>query len=265
MLPREAPPKRRLELRTAGPIKNAGEYSPIANNNIFHVGKIPPPLASAEGEINIEVAAVPSQLPIELMGTIVHANPARSLATILVKPNPDAKSYRVGEEIPGLARITKVERRKVTFINLQSKKHEYKDIPVDFNISFNFKDGAADAVGVQDGPVLRKSETEFAVKRTDLDSYTRDLPSLLKDARMTPNIVPGGGVEGFRFVWIKPGSIYEKLGLKPGDVVKGVNNEEINDPKKAFQAYQSLRDSDGIVLNVIRDGREQRISYSITN
>lgn len=264
MLPKEPPPKRQREFRPQTMAKSAEEYSPISNNNIFHEGKMPPPL-SAEGDgATLEIAAVRSNLPLKLVGTIVHANPKLSVSTIEVRNEGEAKPFRVDDEIGGMAKITKIERRKVIFINRQTKKREYIDIPFDEKVSITFKDTAVDGASIQDGPVIKKSDTEFAISRKDLDGQLKDLPSILRDARVTPNLVPGGGIEGFRFVWIKPGSIYEKLGLRPGDIVRGANNEEINDPNKAQEALSALRNSDNLIINIIRNGREEKINYSIT-
>ena len=80
-----------------------------------------------------------------------------------------------------------------------------------------------------------------------------------------PNYVQGSGgeIQGFRFVWIKPGGTFEKLGFAVGDVIKGVNGEEINDPRKAMEAYQALRDSNNFNINMSRKGKDEDFQYSL--
>ncbi len=103
------------------------------------------------------------------------------------------------------------------------------------------------------------------MKRSDLEKYTSDLPSILKQARMVPNIIPGSGgrVEGFRFVSIEPDSIFSKLGFKPGDVIKGVNNEPISSPTQAMEMYNTLKSSERLTLGVNRDGKDETFDYTI--
>ncbi|MCB0357383.1 MAG: PDZ domain-containing protein, partial [Bdellovibrionales bacterium] len=101
--------------------------------------------------------------------------------------------------------------------------------------------------------------------RGDLDKYTSDLPSILKQARMVPNIIPGSGgkIDGFRFVSIQPDSIFAKLGFKPGDIIKGVNDEAVTSPTQAMEMYQSMKSSDRLNLNISRDGKDEVFDYTI--
>ena len=82
---------------------------------------------------------------------------------------------------------------------------------------------------------------------------------------MVPNIVPGSGgkIDGFRFVSIQPDSIFSKLGFKPGDIIKSVNDEEVTSPTQAMEMYQSLKSSDQLNLSVTRDGRDETFDYRI--
>ncbi|MCB0411640.1 MAG: general secretion pathway protein GspC, partial [Bdellovibrionales bacterium] len=226
MLPTQAPPARPIPSTSAG--NQFADSMVIKDRNIFNPdGVIPPALQpeNQEGDDMLDGPAVPSQLPLSLEGTLVHMNPKRSVATINLKSKNMTQAFSVDDEIEGLAQITKIERRKVTFVNTRNRRLEYIEIPEDALLNFGMKQEKSG----DKGEVSKMGEFDFQVNRNDIKKYTSDLSSILNQARMVPNIVPGsgGGVEGFRFVSIQPGSIYEKLGFKPMDVIKSVNGEPV--------------------------------------
>ncbi len=238
-------------------------YNVILSQNIFHADQTDPnPAGGAAGtEAAPDAAPVPSGLPIQLLGTIVHANPLRSIATVLLKNKNDQVPVRVDGEIPdGLATVTKIERAKITFRNNASRQLEYLEIKDDSKLSFQ-----AGAKGPkQNGEVLQKSDTEFELKQADVSRLTNNLPELLQQARAVPKMGPTG-IEGFNLVDIQPGSIYEKLGLKKGDVIKGVNGEKIDSPGKAMDMYNALRSgASQIQISIERGGRDENLNFSIT-
>lgn len=236
------------------------EYNTITDRNIFNsAGLIPPPLSSGDQGGDVEAAPVLSQLPIKLEGTIVSTDPKKSICTVSAKGKAETRAYRVSEEIEGLAKITLIERRRITFRNLNNNRLEYVEVPHDLKVSFGVKTEA-------NSEVEKHGEFSFSIRRDDITKYTADLGSVLNQARMVPNIVPGSGgrVEGFRFVSIQPGSIYEKLGFKPQDVIKQVNGEPVNSPTKAMELYNSLKSENGINLVVERNGKEENFTYSIS-
>jgi general secretion pathway protein C len=244
------------------------DYAGVFQRNIFNsLGTDPEKLSSGDGEQDSDSIedqiAIQSQLPLTLEGTIVHANPKKSVATIVVKSNNESKSVGIDDEIENMVeRITKIERRKVTFINKNSRRLEFIEIPVDAKLNLNFKGPTTS--GSEE--VAKRGEFDFAIKRGDVTKYLSDLSSVLGQARMQPNITPGSGgvVDGYRFTGIQPGSIYEKLGFKVQDVIKSVNGEPVNSPTKAMELYNSFKGQNNLELEVERNGRNEKFSYSIT-
>ena len=263
MLPTEAPP---AQVRPTSRARMATkmDYESIADRNILNSdGKIPPSLASeGKEDAPTDGPATLSQLPLKLEGTIVHLNVKKSVASINIRNRNETQVLSVDEEIEGIARITKIERRKVTFRNLANNRLEYIEIPKDIKINF----GVKAIKSAESGEVEKRGEFDFSIKRSDLSKYTSNLSEILNQARMVPNIVPGSGgrVEGFRFVSINPGSIFEKLGFKTMDVIKSVNGELINSPTRAMEFYNALKTSNQIELGVERNGRDENFNYSVT-
>lgn len=240
------------------------QYNVITDRNIFNAdGIIAPPMSTQGGPGNEQdQPAVLSQLPIKLEGTMVHANPRKSIASVSVKSKNETKAVMVDDELEGLCKIKKIERRRLTFKNLNNGRMEYIEIPKEGSLTFGLQDKSHT---VNTDEVVKQGEFEFAMNRDDLNKYLSDLSGVLNQARMVPNIVPGTGgkVEGFRFVSISPGSVYEKLGFKPMDVIKSVNGDAVNSPTKAMELYNALKSESNIVMQVERDGRLENFRYNV--
>ncbi len=258
MLPAQPPPARHIQ-QSMMPMTDRSAYNVVTSRNIFNADqKIPTPFGATEGgpKAPADAPPVPTQLPLQLLGTIVHVNPMRSVATINLKSKNEQMAFRVAQTIPeNLAVIEKIERNKVIFRNKATMRLEYVEIKED--AKFNFGQAAAIAP-VKHGEVSQTSDTDFSIKNADIKKFTNDLPSVLQSARAVP--VPGG----FRIEEIMPNSIFEKLGLKPGDTIRGVNGEMVDTPAKAMEMYNQLRTANSIKLDIERGGQRQQNNYSIT-
>lgn len=263
LYPVQPPPGRRIVQNNSMP--NQTNYGIITSRNIFNADqKIPPKVGAVEGEGSKTQDGPPvsSSLPIQLVGTIVHVDPKRSVASLSLKGGKsDQVSVRVDGTIPdGLAVVTLIERSKITFRNSASGRLEYIEMKDASKISF----AAGSAKPIQQGEVTKLSDTEFQLKRDDINKLTSNLPDLLQQARAVPRMGPNGNVECFSLADIAPGSIYERLGLKRGDCIKSVNGEKIDSPAKAMEMYNALRgNANSIGLGVERDGRDNNFNYNI--
>lgn len=235
-------------------------YSNIEKHNIFNSDhQIAPALGSSKKDEGFEEDndPVPTNLPLTLIGTIVHGDPKKSITTIQ-EQGKDVESYKVDEEIIGMAKIKEILRDKVIFRNLRNRKLEYIEIREENNMSIGLsKKGATPG----EAP---KEETTFKFQKTEIQEQLNNLSAVLNDATAVPNKLPDGSLHGFRLVHIKPGSIYERLGLKRGDVLMGVGGETIDSPQRAMEMYQQLKDSNYIELEIERgDGNRMTMKYNI--
>ncbi|MCA9544159.1 MAG: PDZ domain-containing protein, partial [Myxococcales bacterium] len=72
-----------------------------------------------------------------------------------------------------------------------------------------------------------------------------------------------GKPQGFKVVGVRPGSLYSHIGIRSGDILKGVNDEAINSPNKALELFEKLKNSDAVNLDLERRGREVKMDYTI--
>jgi general secretion pathway protein C len=258
MLPTEAPPKRPAKIKQVR--ISSVDYSRVIDRNMFHEGDIPPPLGASGENQGFDGPPVKSSLPLTLLGTLVHADPLRSVASIQINSSQLTAAVKVDDQMEDLILVKSIERQRVVFQNLNNRRTEYIEIAEDNKLAFDVK-----ATAPKTGEIAKPSENEFLLERTTVDGYLSDLSGVLRQARMVPNIIPGSGgmVEGFRFQTIEPGSIYEKLGFKPDDVIKSANGENVNSPAKALEMFNMLKSSNEISITVERNGRNEELRYTI--
>jgi S1-C subfamily serine protease len=101
---------------------------------------------------------------------------------------------------------------------------------------------------------------EFRVNR---DSMLQQMqrPDILTQALIVPN---SGG--GFLVREVQPGSVYEKLGVRVGDVIRSVNGQPINsmdDVMKVYQQLGGLHRAGNVNLEVARAGRIESLQYNL--
>ncbi len=265
MLPSQPPPSH--PKRTNGlDSNNRGAYNSIISRNIFNAeGIIPDPLTVDGKEAKKpreDLPPVPSQLPLGLVGTIVHSNPEKSIANIEVRGKNMVLPFSINHEIEKIATLTKIERSKVFLRNLNNNQIEYIEMKSTSKISFSGSKVTAGAVKAAN-EVKQVAPNKFELKRSDVLKYTSDMASVLQQAAMAPKRGSNGEIEGFKFLSIQPGSIYTQLGFQNGDVIKGVNGEAVDSPAKAMELYNTLKSSNNIKIKVERDGRDTDFDYNV--
>ena len=241
-------------------------YSMVTRKNVFNrSGEVPAAIGAPEtpdGKMP-ENDPVPSQLPIVLVGTIVHANEARSIATVQLTSANKIAPFIKDDDIEGLATMVRVERGKIIFRNNNNNMLEYVELPKDEAMQFGAAQNKPAAVATGPGDVQTTGSNEFTLTRDVINKYTKDLPAMLQQARAVPVLKAGGQIDGFRIVDYAADSIYEKLGLKRGDVIKGVNGDPVDSPAKGMALYSSLKSADEIKLELERNGRLETFTYRI--
>lgn len=265
-IPQAAPPKKAPKPQTSTYLDRS-QYSAITNRNLFSSsGKIPDPLAtvSTEQQEQREDIPVRSSLPLNLIGTLVHTNPSKSVAAIEVKSKNMSGSYMVGSEIENMAKVEKVERGIVYFRNLNNGALEYIEISKG-NTKVNFDSSRPSAPVKAGGKEIQAlGNNTFRIKRADLNRYLNDLSGLLMQARALPNRDPNTGeINGYRLVDYQPGSIFEQMGLPRGTLIKSAGGEAVNSVQSAMEMFNKLKKESKVKIGVEVNGSDQEYNYEI--
>jgi general secretion pathway protein C len=240
-------------------MKSYNDYQGIVSRNLFSsLGRIPGD--EAQGIPNQDNDPVKTSLPLNLIGTVILKDEIRSVATIEDKGENQVYPMRVDDELPGKIKILSIESYKVVFRNIASGRKEFIDMPEEGN-GTKISVGSLSSTKKPGSGIEQTAPNNFAIPRTELDKYLSNINDVLTQARAIPNF-ENGQPAGYKLIQIVPGSVYEKLGLKNGDVLCGVNGENINDPARAFELMNQLKTASQLELCVKRDGHTSTQSYN---
>jgi general secretion pathway protein C len=106
-------------------------------------------------------------------------------------------------------------------------------------------------------PVRATGPTSAVVDRNLMQKQLQK-PEFLSQALIVPN--PGGG---FQVREVQAGSVYEKLGLRVGDVIRSVNGQPVNNMDEVMRMYQQFSSENQINVEVVRAGKSETLQYDV--
>ena len=106
-----------------------------------------------------------------------------------------------------------------------------------------------------------EGENTFHFQRVWVDEQLENFGQLLNDARIVPTMKDEKPY--FMFQYIKEKSIYEKLGLKPNDIILEINGFLVDTVGKALRLLEVLQSEREISLKVEREGEPIQFHYYI--
>jgi len=251
-----------VERKVAGK-KSLRLYSEISKGNVFnsaHTGE-------SEDDKRHETAKSTAPLKkadlnVELIGTVVGV-PVNSFAIIEDNQNRKQELYQIDDMVQDQARVVSISRCKV--IVLRNGSEEILECP---EPDAKTRKGSAPArysgSTKKEGEyaVKKVSDSEFVVDEAEVENALGNINQLLTQIRVVPNF-RDGKADGFKVFAIKPDSIFAKVGLKNGDVIRKVNDNDISSPEKAFQIFQQLRNEKNLSIEISRRGQTQSFNYEI--
>jgi general secretion pathway protein C len=221
----------------------------LLNAELF--GKAAPAAAPA----STTVAAIPtSTLDLTLTGVV--AAGSESLALIRVNTEPETP-FAIGEQIAHGVTLKEVYPDRAIILRGGAVEALLLE---DQTAGLGDLSGAAPQPPPTGNVVEPQGNNSYRVDRELVAEQMRD-PDIFRQALIVPN---AGG--GFLVRQIKPGSIYEKLGLRVGDVIRKVNGRNINSVDEALRLYQQLGGLDQVAdveLEVLRGGRPEQLRYTV--
>ena len=202
---------------------------------------------------------VRSSLHGTLVGTAIADPPQYSLCQITNPDLNETQVYAIGDKYQG-ARIYAVEKERVLIVH--DGVNEYIDnsaaAPPNIGVS-----AMPQPPGQPGGEGVKQlSENQYVVAKSEINNALTNLSDLATKARIVPSF-KNGVANGFKLFSIVPDSLYAKIGVQNGDVIRRINGYEMNSPDKALEIYQKLRDASRIEIELERRGETIRKSYSI--
>jgi general secretion pathway protein C len=110
--------------------------------------------------------------------------------------------------------------------------------------------------------IQQVSDNEYNIDRAEIDQQLDNVNQLFTQIRAVPHF-DGGKSTGFRLFAIRQGSVFDQIGLRNGDIIEQINNEDISDPQKALEMFQRLRNANLINLSILRNKESKNLTYSV--
>jgi hypothetical protein len=132
-----------------------------------------------------------------------------------------------------------------------------------FNVN-GTKDTITVIVHFTDEAVRTQAQQAAETCERNIRATTKDRGwTWIKTALQVGNRDVSKNPSGFKMVSLEKGSVYEKLGLKQGDVIKTINGKPVNSPKDAMELTNLLKSADKVEIELVRDGSTQKMTYQI--
>jgi len=219
----------------------------------------PPPPPQNPADFNENTECNSTSLPGTLIATVASSNPRHSFVMILGSDNA-VNTFEIGQNIQNGVVLVAVIRHRA-FITNNGKLECY--FQGDEGKKAKKPQATAQAEEGGGGEGVRKvSETEYIVAQNEVAKAMENMNALATQARIAPNFEKGV-VNGFKIWRIKPGSLYQKIGIDNGDVIQRVNGMEINSPEKALEIYSKLKNDKNVTIDLLRNGSKVSMNYTI--
>ena len=240
-------------------------HAELDQERIAKAFDVPLPVKAEDGPAGAQAApvAAPNWNPVParsslhgvLVGTSI-ASPARySLCQITNNDTSETVVYALNERFQD-AVIYAIEKDRVLLDN-QGRNEYIDDTAAAPNLGVTPMPMAAGGEGVK-----QLDDNHYSIKKAEIDKALTNLSELATQARIVPSF-KNGVANGFKLFSIVPDSLYSKIGIQNGDVIRRINGYDMNSPDKALEVYQKLRDASRIEVELERRGDSVKKQYSI--
>ncbi len=245
----------------ANPGLNA--YQAIFNRDLFKTVQVEPAQKKAD-DIELEKLKQ-TQLNLKLWGTVTGSETRRAYAVIEDLKNRQQSLYREGDAIQN-AQIKLILRKKVVLS--VNGKDEILLMEEEKNQRAMASASAPSSrdTGMPEEPEYtygsEADQSTVSIDREEINSALKNINQLMSQVKVRPHF-ENGQPSGLIVSHIRPKSIFSEMGLQNGDIVKGVNGNQIQSVDDALKFYENLKSSSSVDLQIERGGELMSIAYQI--
>ncbi len=221
-----------------------------------------------------------TSLRLELVGIVYEGEDSPlNFATIKNLTEQEINLYRKGSAISENAKVERIEKKRVLIVrNGELEELLFPEKPsgkVASNRSRRVHSARPDRKGDRDSRgnditegIEEVAPGEYRLKRDAIKDALdpNNLADILTQARTIPNRKRVDGktvIDGFRIYRIRPNSVFDKLGLQNGDIIKSINGQYLDNLDTAMNMLQALRKQDNFSLNIERRRRDKEFNYEV--
>jgi len=105
-------------------------------------------------------------------------------------------------------------------------------------------------------------ENTFALDEASVTQLTSNINQFMTQVRIIPYFERNKSA-GYRLAAMRPGSAFDQLGFRGGDVIQRVNNLDLSSPEKLYTIFQNLKDEKRVTVDILRHGQKSTLTYEI--
>ncbi len=231
--------------------KPLSDYRHINERNLFRIKEKP---AIEKIEEKVDIAELKkTELKLKLWGTVT-GQTSETYAVIEDTKLRKQTLYRINDTIQN-AVVKEIHREKVIL-----------DVDGTYEVLEMEKLVGASSSSSRKASSPRQNntptQTNITLKRDKINTAVNDLNTLMKQIRIRPHF-KDGNPDGLTISGIRSKSIFSEMGLRNGDVIVGVDGNNIESVDDALKLYENLQSATGVQVQVRRKGQLRTIDYKI--
>ncbi len=212
-----------------------------------------------------------------LIGTVASELPTARRAIVWADGMKEPRMVRESDELEPNVRVASIAR-DVVWLARGKRKEKLELLPVGSKARLTLPPASpVPATGRApaglpavpgaggEGPPLRVTklaENSFSLDEASVGQLTGNINQYMTQVRLIPYF-EGNKSAGYRLAAVRPGSAFEQLGFKGGDIIQQVNNVDLSSPEKVYTIFQNLKDEKHVTVNIVRQGQTSTITYEI--
>lgn len=253
--------------------KPATYYALIHQRDIFNSVKPveAPPVAEAPKK---------TQLKVKLWGVAVRGPRSHCIIEDQSARPPKQELFKIGDMVAGIAKVKAIEWDKVILehdgaeeileLVPDSTAHAAAAVAATLGATGTAGANGTTAPGSAPRPgaagpdinVQVVGENQYEIPKAEVDKAFENLGQLFTQMRAVPHF-EGGKAVGFRLFAIRSGSLFDKIGLRNGDIVKRINEIEMKDPSSALPMFEQLRNEQSLTVDLTRNRTDLTLGYKV--
>lgn len=234
----EAPPPVAAALPASSPRSPAVDVASILSARLFGAAQI------AAGNPS---DAPQTSMPLVLAGVLADSDPQRGFA-IIGETAAAAKLRVVGDSLPGGAKLHAIYSDRVII----DRGGTLESVTMPRQLSAATPLPAVAMPGGQSGAVIDRMRQ--MVERE---------PGMVSDLLRPQKVFAGGQLRGYRVYPGRNPQAFQRLGLRPGDLITSINGTPLDDPARGDEVMRTLGSAAEVRVGVTRNGRQSDITLNM--
>ncbi len=235
-----------LAVSTEGDSAKPGEVAKeVAAQHLFgKAGVVPAPAKSAP------VQARETHLNLKLFGVFVDEDPKKGSA-IIGGARGEQKFYDTGEEVADGVKLAEVYPDHVVLS--RRGRNELLRFPETSSRGFQ---------GSSSPPARARRASSLGAYREELKRHPE---KLLEQVAFVPVRSGNGSLKGYRLLPKGDRALYNRLGVRPSDLITSVNGISLDNDQQALKVISALGNAQQLSIGIIRHGQQENLDIDLSH